>query len=185
MRRAYYCGQWHIIRTIPAVNQPKPYVNTQSAGKRVWASRDSFWFYTWLDDKVASLFWIFLCVCVKQNNMALSYQGWTRCRGRGQGGSNDWVSPSSMYASPIRPGLLSTTNQIAACKGKWHVRTFHILIIKLPSSFSSLCRSSYSCIGIISTFPILHLLGLSFGPRTLWVGFNSLSKDHSVWQSMH
>lgn len=70
------------------------------------------------------------------------------------------MSPSSMYASPIRPGLLSTTNQIAACKGKWHVRTFHILIIKLPSSFSSLCRSSYSCIGLISTFPILHLLGL-------------------------
>ena len=103
----------------------------------------------------------YFCACVwNQNNIALSYQVWTRCRGRGQGGSNDWVSPSSMYASPIRPGLLSTTNQIAACKGKWHVRTFHILIIKLPSSFFSLCRSSYSCIGIISTFPILHLLGL-------------------------
>ena len=29
-----------------------------------------------------------------------------------------------MYVTPIRLDLLSNTNQISCCKGKWHVRRF-------------------------------------------------------------
>ena len=29
---------------------------TQSVGKHVWASHDWFWFYFWLDEKVAQVF---------------------------------------------------------------------------------------------------------------------------------
>ena len=31
--------------------------NTQSAGKRVWVSQNWFWFYLWLEEKVARIFW--------------------------------------------------------------------------------------------------------------------------------
>ena len=98
------------------------------------------------------------------------------------GWMSEWVSERCMYVTPIRSGLLWTTNQIAACKGEPWVWRFH------PDFRTAIFVFLQTGTGFLVLALFRRLLWLSPG-LCGWVSkefriFDNQPRNQSLWHTL-